>query len=49
MSLTPEIFLIHASEDKERFVLGFARKLRESGIDVWLDTWKMLPGDSLVD
>jgi hypothetical protein len=45
----PKVFLSHASEDKDRFVLGFARQLRESGVDVWLDQWEMKPGDSLVD
>lgn len=45
----PKVFLSHASEDKDRFVLGLARQLRESGVDVWLDQWEMKPGDSLVD
>src|SRR5882762_2695044 len=45
----PKVFLSHATEDKERFVLDFARKLREHRIDVWLDKWEMYPGDSLVD
>ena len=49
MSEAPRVFMSHASEDKERFVLGFARRLRERGIDVWLDRWEMYPGDSLVD
>jgi hypothetical protein len=47
--MPPKVFVSHASEDKERFVLGFATKLRENGIDAWLDKWEMLPGDSLVD
>jgi hypothetical protein len=47
--LNPNVFVTHASDDKERFVLGFATKLREKGIDAWLDKWEMLPGDSLVD
>ena len=47
--MTPKLFLSHASEDKERFVLRFATSLRERGIDVWLDKWEILPGDSLVD
>jgi hypothetical protein len=38
----------HASEDKERFVVPFATALRGRGLDVWLDEWEMLPGDSLV-
>ena len=42
-------FLSHASEDKGRFVIDFATKLRENGIDAWLDKWEMLPGDSLID
>lgn len=46
---TPKVFLSHASEDKKRSVLKFATSLREKGIDVWLDKWEILPGDSLVD
>lgn len=44
----PKVFLSHASEDKDRFVVDFARQLRENGVDVWLDQWEMKPGDSLV-
>jgi len=45
----PRVFLSHASEDKERFVIDFARLLRQKGLDAWLDAWEILPGDSLVD
>lgn len=45
----PKVFVSHASDDKERFVINFATKLREKGIDAWLDKWEMLPGDSLID
>src|SRR6266581_5555066 len=44
----PKAFLSHASEDKERFVIPFATALRAKGIDVWVDRWEMLPGDSLI-
>ncbi|MFA5018204.1 MAG: toll/interleukin-1 receptor domain-containing protein [Methylobacter sp.] len=47
--MTPKVFVSHASEDKDRFVLQFAAHLRQNGIDAWLDKWEMLPGDSLVD
>ncbi len=47
--MTPKVFVSHASEDKDRFVLKFAEQLRQNGIDAWLDKWEMLPGDSLVD
>ena len=47
--MNPKVFVSHASEDKERFVLEFATKLREQGVDAWLDKWEMLPGDSLID
>jgi len=47
--MNPKVFISHATEDKERFVLGFAQRLREKGVDAWLDKWEMLPGDSLVD
>jgi hypothetical protein len=45
----PKAFVSHASEDKDRFVVDFARRLRENGVDAWLDQWEMLPGDSLID
>jgi hypothetical protein len=45
----PKVFLSHASEDKERFVLRFAEALRANGIDVWVDRWEILPGDSLIE
>ena len=47
--MSPKVFISHASEDKERFVLAFAERLRQNGIDAWVDQWEMLPGDSLVD
>lgn len=47
--MNPRVFICHASDDKERFVLGFAEKLRTKGIDAWVDQWEMLPGDSLVE
>ena len=46
--IVPRVFISHGSEDKERFVLGFAEGLREAGIDAWLDKWEIAPGDSLV-
>lgn len=45
----PRVFISHASEDKERFVVPFAAALRQRGVDAWLDQWEMMPGDSLVD
>jgi len=48
-AMNPKVFVSHASEDKERFVIDFAKKLRAKGIDAWLDRWEMYPGDSLVD
>ncbi len=46
---THKVFVSHAGEDKERFVLDFAKRLRDQGIDAWIDAWEMLPGDILVD
>ncbi len=46
---SPKVFVSHASEDKNRFVEHFARRLRERGIDAWYDKWEMMPGDSLVN
>lgn len=43
----PKVFISHSSKDKDRFVLEFARRLREAAVDAWVDLWEMLPGDSL--
>jgi hypothetical protein len=45
----PRVFISHASEDKGRFVLQFAERLRKRGIEAWLDTWEILPGDNILD
>ena len=45
---TPRVFISHGSEDKDRFVLGFATQLLERGIDAWIDQWEIVLGDSLV-
>jgi hypothetical protein len=45
---TPKAFVSHASEDKDRFVLGFGERLRADGVDAWVDQWEMSPGDSLI-
>jgi len=47
--MNPKVFVSHASEDKDKFVEEFTRKLIGDGIDAWLDTWEMKPGDSIVD
>jgi len=44
----PKVMVSHASEDKERFVVDFATRLRAEGIEAWLDKWEIAPGDSLV-
>lgn len=46
--IAPRVFISHASEDKERFVLGFAERLLATGIDAWLDKWEIAAGDSIV-
>ena len=45
---SPKVFISHASEDKDRFVIEFAQRLRSKNIDAWLDKWEIQPGDSLV-
>lgn len=46
---TVKVFVSHSSEDKERFVIDFAKKLLTNGVDAWVDQWEILPGDSLID
>jgi CRP-like cAMP-binding protein len=45
----PKTFICHASEDKERFVVEFAKRLRARGVDAWLDQWEILGGEGLVE
>lgn len=45
---SPRAFISHASEDKSRFVIEFATKLRAAGVDAWVDAWEIRAGDSLV-
>lgn len=47
--INPNVFISHASEDKERFVRDFVEKLRKNGAKPWFDEWEMQPGDSLVE
>jgi len=47
--MNKKVFVSHASEDKDRFVMDFSKRLMSKGVDTWLDKWEMLPGDSLVD
>lgn len=47
-AIVPKVFVSHASEDKP-FVREFAERLRDSGVDAWIDEWEILPGDKLID
>ncbi|MCM0614431.1 toll/interleukin-1 receptor domain-containing protein [Paenarthrobacter sp. TYUT067] len=49
MTVTPKAFISHATEDKAAFVVPFATKLRERGVDAWVDQWEIKAGESLVD
>jgi hypothetical protein len=46
--MNPKVFISHAGEDRERFVLRFGERLREQGIDAWVSKWEILPGNNLV-
>ncbi|HVU08078.1 MAG TPA: toll/interleukin-1 receptor domain-containing protein [Verrucomicrobiae bacterium] len=48
MATAPTAFISHATEDKQRFVFEFAKKLRANGVEAWLDAWEIKAGDSLV-
>jgi hypothetical protein len=43
-----DLFIAHASEDKEGFVRPLARRLEELGANVWYDEFQLKPGDSLI-
>ncbi|MCO4098422.1 MAG: toll/interleukin-1 receptor domain-containing protein [Gemmatimonas sp.] len=42
-----DVFISHASEDKESFVRALATTLREKGLAVWYDDFALQLGDSL--
>ena len=42
-----ELFISHASEDKEAFVRPLAVWLTQRGVKVWYDEYVLVPGDSI--
>jgi hypothetical protein len=42
-----DVFISHASEDKEDFVRLLAERLRTHGLRVWYDDFTLTVGDSL--
>src|SRR6266545_941112 len=42
-----DVFICHASEDKESLVRPLAEKLRSCRVEVWYDEFTLRPGDSL--
>lgn len=45
--VTWDVFVSHASEDKESFALPLAEALRAQGLKVWFDAFTLTVGDSL--
>ena len=45
--MTKQVFLSHATADKERYVIPFAKKLDEVGISYWLDEAEIKWGDKI--
>lgn len=42
-----DVFISHASPDKEQFVMPLSEALRARGVSVWLDQWVIELGDSI--
>lgn len=42
-----DVFICHASEDKDSFVRPLAEALRKSHLEVWYDEFTLVIGDSL--
>jgi hypothetical protein len=42
-----DVFISHASEDKEKVVTPLANALKRRGLDVWFDKFELRIGDSL--
>lgn len=43
-----DVFISHASEDKDSFVRLLAEKLKEKHIEVWYDEFTLKPGEERV-
>lgn len=44
-----DVFISHASEDKEDFVRPLAKDLQKCGVKVWYDEFELKVGNSLID
>lgn len=42
-----KIFISHASDDQETVAVPLADRLRQRGLEVWLDQWELTVGDRL--
>lgn len=42
-----DVFICHASEDKEDFVRPLAEALRQENVEVWYDEFTLRLGDSI--
>jgi len=42
-----DVFVSHASDDKEKFVIPLVNKLKNYGLNVWFDKFELKVGDSL--
>jgi TIR domain len=45
---SPRAFLCHGTQDQEIYVKPFGEYLATRGIDPWVDSWAMQPGNSLL-
>ncbi|MFN4164168.1 MAG: TIR domain-containing protein [Ferrovibrio sp.] len=43
---THDVFVSYSSKDRE-IVIPIAEKLKESGLNVWIDIWSIKPGDNI--
>lgn len=47
MILLPDVFISHATEDKEKVARPLAEALRNNGLEVWFDEYSLKIGDNL--
>lgn len=47
MDRLPKAFISYSHSDKE-IAIKLSKSLRENGVEVWIDKWEILPGDSLI-
>ena len=49
MNKKRDVFLCHSSEDKDKYVIPFTKKLKNKGVTFWIDEAEIKWGDNIIE